>query len=102
MPTKLKVSDLKVHQDKAFISGEAATVLTQSLISRPAETYGELASSFGFISPSHIEVSADGSLIINNKAAAAKMQELLDAHALAGHGPDGPGFFDTNCSCHKD
>lgn len=93
MPKKLMASDCEIQGDKAILSGDAACTLTESLIRKPAETFGELASNFGMIRPSEISMSPDGKLTISNPDAVSRINEAISAG-----GPD-TGFFDTNCSC---
>lgn len=95
MPTPLPYSDLEADAETARVKGDSARVLTQALITKPAETFAEMGNSFGVVRPTDITIEADGSLLIRDKTVATEL-----AKRLSGVDPT-VAFFDTNCSCQK-
>lgn len=95
MPTPLPYSDLESNAETARVRGDSARVLTQALITKPAETFAEMGSEFGVVRPTDITIEADGSVLISDKTVATEL-----AKRLSGADPT-VAFFNTNCSCTK-
>jgi hypothetical protein len=96
MPTKIKMSDVKVDGDSVIVHGKGGTALANSLVQKNGTTLAELAEKHGLVQPHEISIGGDGTVQIHSAKIAASVRGRLANPGLV---KDDEGFFDTNCSC---